>query len=130
MQVQGQIIVLEIFGPWNVEQMAAWGNEFGALAAPLCARGPIVSVGVFRGSLLTSPEAITLLGQLTRLGVNHFRLAANAWVVDPSVEGYALAHTIFDSVYSGVVPFEVFDTLEAAMEFVETCRLKKLNDSA
>lgn len=89
------------------------GTSLARLQPPLCARGPIASVGVFRGSLLTSPEAITLLGQLTRLGVNHFRLAANAWVVDPSVEGYALAHTIFDSVYSGVVPFEVFDTLEA-----------------
>ncbi|OYU45804.1 MAG: hypothetical protein CFE44_05595 [Burkholderiales bacterium PBB4] len=119
-RTEGQVIISEIHGPWNVEMMRAWGQSFAPVAQALCVSGPVGSIGAYSHSLLTSPDSIALLGKLLRYGVEHYQVACTADVYDASVEGYVLGPRIFKSVYEGVVPSRSFARLADAVSWVNT----------
>ena len=119
-RTEGQVIISEIQGPWNVEMMRAWGQSFGPVAQALCAQGPVGSIGVYSYSLLTSPDSIALLGKLLRYGVAHYQVECTADVYDASVEGHTLAPLMFRKVYEGVVPSRSFVRVADAMLWVNS----------
>ena len=120
-RIQGQVVISEIHGPWNLEMMSAWGKSIGPIAQALSATGPVGSVGIYHHSLLTSPDSLVLLAKMLRFSVAHYRVVCTADVYDASVEGYMLGKRIFKSVYEGSVPNQSFTALPEAIIWVNQC---------
>lgn len=117
-RTQGQVVISEIHGPWNLEMMSAWGKSIAPITQALSATGPVGSVGVYFHSLLTSPDSLELLAKMLRFSVAHYRVVCTADVYDASVEGYVLGRRIFKPVYEGSVPNQSFATLDEALSWV------------
>lgn len=120
-RVQGQNIVSDIWAPWNLQQMAAWGKAYEVVAIELSKAGPTAAVSQFHGSVLTSPESLALLRKMAEYSVKAHRLTATALVVMPEVEGALLAKSIFTPIYEGLVQFRIVQDLDAGMEFAQAC---------
>ncbi len=118
-RTQGQLIISEVWGPWNIEKIMQWGQEYERFALELCKNGPTGTVSLFRGSVLTSPDALAILEKMARHSVKHHRLAATALVVDASVEGSVLVKSLFGYLYAGVMPFQIFPEMDEAVAFVQ-----------
>ncbi len=120
LRVRGRLILSEIVGPWNIEMLDDFASQFAPLAAQLGASGPIGSLGIHTGSLLTSPESNARLRKMVTHGKAHYQLRCCATVTAPDVEGFILARSMLEPIYAGVVPFRVFDRLEPAVQWMET----------
>ena len=118
MEVDGRIVISEIEGPWNLELVEAWAIPAARLYAKLGASGRCGGIGVHTKSLLTSPQSIRRLRELTALAVANHNIAACAVVGAAGVEGYQLAPTFMARIYEGIVPFEMFDSVERAKVWV------------
>ncbi|OYT93295.1 MAG: hypothetical protein CFE43_03340 [Burkholderiales bacterium PBB3] len=120
-RTQGQVVISEIQGPWNLEMMSAWGKGIAPITQALSAKGPVGSIGIYSHSLLTSPESLDLLTKMLRFSVAHYRVVCTADVYDASVEGHMLGKRIFKSVYEGSVPNQSFATEQEAITWVNQC---------
>ena len=116
-RTEGSMIVTEVEGPWNIETMLRWGQEFETFAIELCKAGPIGAVSQFHNSILTSPESLQLLRKMAAYSIKHHHLAVTALVIAPDVEGHLLAQSIFKNVYDGLLPFQIFDRMDAGKAF-------------
>lgn len=114
---EGSIIVTEVEGPWNIESMLLWGQQFETFAMDLCKTGPIGSVAQFHNSILTSPDSFQLLRKMAAFSIKHRRLVVTVFVIAPHVEGHLLAKSIFGPVHDGLIPFHIFDSMDKGISF-------------
>jgi hypothetical protein len=120
-RTQGQIIISDMHGPWNIETLESWGRSFAEVAQPLCVNGPIASVVVYFNSLLTSPDALALFRKMLPQGFKRYGMTAAALVYDETVEGYLLGPLIFNPIHEGVIVHQTFTSLEPALLWVAQC---------
>ena len=117
--VQGQVLVVHVYGSWNMEMRQQSSRRTAPLITQLQAHGAWGNVVVVHDTLVSglelfesgrkSVEAIRATGQLR----------AMAWVIDPSVEGYGLLLGRYRDIYKDLIPCEVFGDLPSALQWVE-----------
>ena len=69
---------------------------------------------VVHGAAACTPEASELIRAGAVTQAKSSGRACAAYVIRPGMPGYRIMNTLWRSIYAGVQPVEIFDTLEAA----------------
>jgi hypothetical protein len=117
--LEGQILVQEVEGPWNLEMVEVWAASLTPFALQLEAAGHWAALVVYHGSLLTSPEAIQRMRQVITYSTQSYSEVACAVAANPEVEGYCLGAGIWAPVYEGLAPFQFFDDPAPAKRWLQ-----------
>jgi hypothetical protein len=125
-RVEGRIIHSEVTGTWSIEAAQDYMRQLDRVVEQQMAGQPWGSVVMCRGSILFPLDMIAPLRERIAMWVSRFRQAAVATVVGPEVEGYGLLYPTLRSIYAGLIPFDIFDTTEAAIAWMRPL----LNDAS
>ena len=118
--VDGRIVISEVTGPWNKELIDEWALAVYPLAKTVSADGPHAGIAIIHGSLLCPPDALEELRKAVLYSAQHLDNVGHAIVADASVEGRNLLARTFAELYTGVVPYRMFDALLPAKEWINT----------
>ena len=117
---EGQMLILDLYGPWNLEAMREANDRSGPLMREMQGDGPWGLIVEVHGSMLGTSDAVSQVRRyvtevkkldLDRVGV--------AWVVDPSVEGRDLMKPVIQGIYQGMYPLRFFTTLADGQRWIE-----------
>ncbi len=113
-RIEGRMIVSDITGPWNRELVEYWALQTYHDALKLSESGPWVALGNFLESMMCTPDALDSIRRTVQYSVVKLRCVGYAIVADASVEGRDLLAPTFAAIYEGLVPYQMFDDIEAA----------------
>ena len=113
-RTQGQLLISQVVGPWNLELVQAWSKDCYIHGLALSQRGPWVFIGIVVGSMVCPPEAFAEMKRGARYGVKHLHCCAHFLVAGPDVEGRYLMEGAYTSLYQDLGTYQLLDTLEEA----------------
>lgn len=108
-QVEGQMLVTDLVGPFNLDCYQLWALQALPALAEMARRGPTISLVRFAESALTQPELLPRMQQATREAVATLGLVAIAFIIPPAIEAAFLARQVYGPLHEGVIAFRVFD---------------------
>jgi hypothetical protein len=108
------LLTTEVQGPWNAEFVKLWMQETRPIVEELAAQGNWASLAIVKGSLLSTPEAMTNLSELMRFAVTNMNLIASAKVVTKEVAGFGLVEPSFRHMYADLCHFDFFGDADSA----------------
>ena len=117
---EGNLIRLELKGPFNREFFASLRSLNADLYADLNSQGPFVEIAVFHHSMLMSSATIDEFGAvlLERKKTGHAPLAT-AWVISPEIkDAFVVLPHVTKKFEQAQRPFMWFRTLREAEEWV------------
>lgn len=117
-EVLGSVIHAVVVGPWNVELIQEYAAQLAPTVEVLRQRGPWAMIVEIQGACLCPLEAVDAIRQ----GVLRHAAAGRictAYVIAPDVEGVGVTDPIWHAIYADVMPFEIFETLDAALPWVQ-----------
>ncbi len=109
-----QILYSEIEGPWNLELIEHYRERATSMACELAAHGAWAAIIEIRGEAICPLDALEAIRQGVHVFAARGRVCT-AYVIAPDVKGAAVSAPIWRSIYAGVMPFEIFDTRDAAV---------------
>jgi hypothetical protein len=113
----GQAIVIEAAGPWNLELIRQYAHDVLPVTREVAAGGPWGAIVVVRNSVLFTLEAAEALREAGfRTAKTSGRIAV-AYVIPADVEGALLAPDILRRIYDGLNTWAIFTDLPAAMDW-------------
>ena len=115
---EGQVIVVEATGPWNVELIQNYARDVIPLTRDVAAGGPWGAVAVVKKSVLFTLDAATALREAGFRTAKASGRVAVAYVIPRDVEGALLAPEIIRSIYEGMNPWAIFTDTREAMDWV------------
>lgn len=118
LSVQGQILVIEGEGPWNMESMQESGERFKPLTRQLLSQ-PWAVLVILRGQPIYVPEAAALLSQNVKRDKDNGRLATAVMLNQSATPGFGKRH-ITDIYRAAGETFEFFDERQDATSWLET----------
>ena len=119
LRVEGRLLITEVCGPWNVELVELWAKESRDLVKYLSARGKWASLAIVKQSLLSTPDAMAILGEVMSYAVKEANMVASAKVRTEDVEGFGLVEPLFHNMYKNLCPFNFFTDTSAASDWLE-----------
>ena len=125
--VEGSVLVVTVSGYWNLEMHAANTKLTQPLVERLEAQGPWGTVVVVTDTLVSSIEVFEAARRAVAESSGISGLVALAWAISPQVEGYGLMLPRYRRMYEGLLPSEIFPTVDAAREWVEAAVLAAKN---
>lgn len=116
--VRGRVIHAVVGGPWNVELIQTYAAQLAPTVEALRAGGPWAVIVEIHGASLCPMEAVEAIRQGVQ---SHARLGrvCTAYVIAPEVEGAGVTDAVWRGIYAGVMPFEIFETLDEALPWVQ-----------
>lgn len=121
---QGQILVVDVQGPWNAELIELYKAQSRPYVEALSANGPWGLILILHREAACPPDAIEGI----RLGVieqaKNWRRVCTSYVIAPDVIGYKVMDRVWRNIYRDVMPCEVFERREDALAWTEA-RLKE-----
>jgi hypothetical protein len=115
---EGQVIVVEAAGPWNVELIQNYARDVIPLTRDVAADGPWGAVVLVKHSVLFTLDAAAALREAGFRTAKASGRVAVAYVIPPDVEGALLAPEIIRSIYEGMNPWAIFTETREAMDWV------------
>lgn len=115
---EGQVIVIEAAGPWNVELIRNYARDVAPVTREIAADGPWGAVVEVTRSILFTVDAAQALREAGFRTAKTAGRIAVAYVVPPEVEGACLAPAILKRIYDGLNPWAVFTDRRAAMDWM------------
>ncbi|WP_296447892.1 hypothetical protein [Rhodoferax sp. UBA5149] len=114
--LEGDIVVYDAEGPFNLEAIVALGKARRAVVAEWGTEDRRATIVVFRTSMLMSPAALEAYEQGMQAHLAQVKPhVAVAWVVAPEVEGRSIMLPYFAKIFSRInVPWQAFEELHAA----------------
>lgn len=122
-----QIIIAKIVGPWNLELIEVYRKKLEPFIAELSAKGPWGLVVCIHNSATCPPDAIELIRKGVRLDSNNNNRICTSYVIALETEGRSLMEPIWRKIYRDVMPFDIFTTLDEAINWTETEISKKVS---
>lgn len=119
LQRQGQILIANIQGPWNIELIGRYRAEMGPFVRDLAAVGPWGLIIVLHGEAACPPDALALIRQGAIEQAKNWQRVCTAYVIAPDVVGYRLMDRVWHGIYQDVIPCEIFEQREAAVAWTE-----------
>jgi hypothetical protein len=114
----GQVIVIEATGPWNLELIRQYAHDVQPVTRELASGGPWGAIVLVRNSVLFTTEAADALREAGfRTAKSSGRIAV-AYVISPEVEGALLAPDILRRIYDGLNTWAIFSELDQAMDWM------------
>jgi hypothetical protein len=117
-RVDGRIIRSELIGPWNLETAKDYMRRLDAAVSAHMAGSKWGSLVVCRESIQFPLAMIPPLRASIEKRVSQFNQVAVAMVVTPEVEGFRVLYPPIRSIYAGLLPFEIFETVEEAIAWM------------
>lgn len=123
---EGQMLIADIGGPWNAELIDHYRLCMSRPVREVSADGGWGLILVIHGAALCPPDALEGIrrGLIEHAGKRLRR--CTSYVIAPDVAGYHVMDRLWRSLYEGVMPLGIFETLDAAQ--VWTARQLELAD--
>ena len=118
-RTEGQLLISEVEGPWNIELVSNWTKDSTPHALSLSQRGPWIFVVVIHGSMLCPLDALAEMRRIVQYAAGHLGVIANLLVADPSTEGYDFMNLQYAKIYSDLNYYQRFTGLEEAKSFAQ-----------
>lgn len=116
--IDGPVLISRIRGPFNSEFARNYMRTVTPIIHTLAAAGPWVGITEISESALFPLEMSEIMRKQTTIAATQLKMAANSWVIAPSVEGYGIVDKQARKVFAGVLPFEIFETSDEARVWV------------
>jgi len=116
--IEGQMLLVELRGPWNAELIDCYDRQSRPLMAGLSAAGRWGVIAITRISTMFTDDGAQRLRDLLRQPSPTLNRAATAFVIAPEVEGYRLCDPLLHEIYDPIAPFEIFESLPPAKAWV------------
>lgn len=114
-RIDGQLLLVDVLGPWNAELVAHYQKELDAVAARLAAAGRwAVVVQVFSCALFT-PDAMGAMQWKAEVQARTLQRAATAFVIAPEIEGAGIIAPALHRVYAPSQPFALLAEVPPAL---------------
>lgn len=117
--IQGQVLVVHVFGSWNIEMQRQSSLRNAPLVSELNAKGPWGNVVVVHDTLVSGLPVFEAGRKAVESLPADSQLKALAWVISPDVEGYGLLHQRYRDMYRDILPTQVFEDVASAVSWVE-----------
>jgi hypothetical protein len=118
LRIEGQLIIVDLEGPWNAELVELIHERVADLKATLTANGKwglLINVSY---SLLCPLETFDTIRRSVLEDAEHNGHAAVAFVAARSVEGRGLLEAWYCKFYEGICPAAFFETLDEAKRWI------------
>jgi hypothetical protein len=116
--IEGQLLLVDLEGPWNVEMVEQCQERVNALKATLTANSKWGLLITVSNSLLCPPEAFDMIKRVVWEDAAHHGHAAVAIIAVRSVEGRGLLDAMYCKIYEGICPVAFFETLDEAKRWI------------
>jgi hypothetical protein len=113
-RIEGQLILIDLEGPWNAELVEQIHERLAGLKATLTANGKWGLVFIISNSLLCPLETLDTIRRSVLDDAAHNGHAAVGVVAARSVEGRGLLEAWYCKLYEGICPVAFFETLDEA----------------
>ncbi|MCH8620731.1 hypothetical protein [Undibacterium sp. TS12] len=127
--LDGRILVTEVQGPWNVELVRRWAAEVRPYSLQLMPDGPWAGLALIKGSMLSTPEGMEVLAEITANGAQNLGCVANVVVAAADVAGRGVIESQFQRIYEGVCAYGFFYEIDEARRWLNAL-LASLTDTA
>ena len=117
--IEGQMLLVELWGPWNAELVDVYTRLAAPLMAGLAAAGPWGVIAITRVSTMFTDDGADRLRALLRQPSPTLNRAATAFVIAPEVEGYRLCDPLLHEIYDPIAAFAIFESLLPAKTWVD-----------
>jgi hypothetical protein len=108
LEIDGQIIRLYVYGPWNKELVIeTHKNLLSALHALDGSSWALMVITV--ESAICGPDAIEQIRLAAASEVNKSGRVATAWVIDSTIEGGRIMNSVVNNLYKGINPVNIFE---------------------
>ena len=124
-RTEGQLLISEVVGPWNIELVSNWAKDSYPLAVSLAQNGPWIYILVIQGSLLCPPEAMAEMKRIATYAATNLKVIANLLVAADGTEGYLFMDSYYAKLYGEFSTYRSFTTLEEA----KSCAAGLLGDA-
>ncbi|MDT8989913.1 hypothetical protein RQP54_03465 [Curvibacter sp. APW13] len=114
--VQGQLVLYEAHGPFNLQAVQGLGAARQALLQHLPPQGRFAAIVHFQGNAVMTADALEAWEQgLKQFAAQRSRIAGVAWVAAPEVEGIHFLLSLYRRIFEEArLPFAFFETMELA----------------
>jgi hypothetical protein len=113
--IEGQFLLTEVTGPWNVELVDYWSHQALALARQFSKERPYVSITVVHESILCPPEALEKIALATQYANDHLTCLGHCVVAGSDVDGRDLVRFLYEKIRLE----HIFEDLEEAKSWAE-----------
>jgi hypothetical protein len=114
-QVNGQIIIANVVGPWNLELVQLSRSLTAPHINEVVKNGHWGLIVCIYGSAICPPDALELIKRGADRDIIEGQRVCTCYVMAPETEGYNLMPPIWRDIYRGKTPFDIFATLEEAL---------------
>ena len=119
----GQVLVTEMVGPWNLELVQEWARSAIPFSIEMQEEGPWAGIAIMAESMLATPDAMAALRKVVAASVEQFNCIAHIVVAAPGVAGKGVVEPAFEKVYEGLCLSGFFDDYESAKQWA----IKEIN---
>lgn len=113
----GQVLVTEVVGPWNLELVQEWARSAIPFSIEMQEEGPWAGIAIMSESMLATPDAMTALRKVVAASIEQFNCIAHIVVAAPGVAGKGVVEPAFEKVYEGLCLSGFFDDYESAKKW-------------
>lgn len=113
----GQVLVTEVVGPWNLELVQEWARSAIPFSIEMQEEGPWAGIAIMSESMLATPDAMAALRKVVAASVEQFNCIAHIVVAAPGVAGKGVVEPAFEKVYEGLCLSGFFDDYESAKKW-------------
>ncbi len=114
-RIVGQMLLVEIVGPWNLELVDAWSRDAHTKISHFTSEMPYVAITTVKQSMLCPPDAMAMLGRVERFSREKMHCLGNGIVADPKVDGRHL----LEAAYARIGYVDFFDEFALAKQWAE-----------
>lgn len=123
-RVEGQILLTEVTGPWNLELVEYWATQALGLAQGFRKDFPYVAVTIIHDSMLCPLDALERVAQGVAYARQNLACVGHCIVVAPDVDGREIVRNAYQRIGLGLF----FADLEQALHWASQCLSKFRSD--
>lgn len=110
----GNILVTQLIGPWNIELIQAWAKATVPYTSEMQTLGTWGAVAIITESMLCPADAMEALRKSVAYSVRRLGCVSHCIVAKPDVAGRGIIEPVFKRVYEGLCASSFFDDYESA----------------
>lgn len=107
---EGQLLLTEVTGPWNLELVDYWSKKALVLAREFTSDFPYVAITIVHESILCPPEALEKMAIATQYANDHLPCLGHCVVAGSDVDGRDIVRLLYEKIRLE----HIFDDLEQA----------------
>ena len=115
----GNILVTDITGPWNIELTKSWAKAAIPYSLEIQTIGAWGAVAIITESMLCSPDAMQALRKNVAYSVQRLGCVSHCIVAKADVLGRGLVEPAFQRAYEGLCPMNFFYDYDSAKRWTQ-----------